>query len=102
MVAMNTKIDCLNASRILSLNDIGSPVVPRLNEKRSQPHGGAAISRRICICCGEPMTARENSLSRNPNVCASCSSLSDGMEQEGNQSVENDDNRNTPGPLTHH
>ena len=36
---------------------------------------------RICICCGEPMAPRGNSLSRNPNVCASCSSRADGMEK---------------------
>ena len=34
----------------------------------------------ICRCCGEPMPATGNSLSRNPNICASCSSMSDGME----------------------
>ena len=37
---------------------------------------------RICICCGEPMIERGNVLSRNPNVCASCSSLADGMEAD--------------------
>ncbi len=36
----------------------------------------------ISICCGEPMVKRGNALSRNPNVCASCSSLTDGMEVE--------------------
>jgi hypothetical protein len=35
---------------------------------------------RVCMCCGEPMTERSVALSRNPNVCASCSSLADGME----------------------
>jgi hypothetical protein len=34
---------------------------------------------RICMCCGEPMAEGANSKSRNPNVCASCSSLADGM-----------------------
>ena len=33
---------------------------------------------RVCICCGEPMSAEGNNLSRNPNVCASCSSIVDG------------------------
>lgn len=37
---------------------------------------------RLCICCGEPMAAGANSLSRNPNVCASCSSMADGMDFE--------------------
>jgi hypothetical protein len=36
---------------------------------------------RICICCGEPMTPGGNELSRNPNICASCSSILDGMEE---------------------
>jgi hypothetical protein len=34
---------------------------------------------RICICCGEPM-AGGNALSRNPNICSSCSSILDGMD----------------------
>lgn len=37
------------------------------------------MAPRICICCGEPMARRGNPLSRNPNVCASCSSILDGM-----------------------
>ncbi len=36
---------------------------------------------RICRCCGEPMSEGANALSRNPNVCASCSSMADGMDQ---------------------
>jgi len=36
---------------------------------------------RICRCCGEPMPEQGNALSRNPNVCASCSSMADGMEE---------------------
>ena len=36
---------------------------------------------RICICCGEAMAAGWNVLSRNPNICASCSSMLDGMEE---------------------
>ena len=35
---------------------------------------------RICQCCGEPMSEKGNALSRNPNICASCSSMADGME----------------------
>jgi hypothetical protein len=34
---------------------------------------------RICVCCGEPISEKGNVLSRNPNLCASCSSLADGM-----------------------
>ena len=35
---------------------------------------------RICRCCGEPMSETGNALSRNPNICASCSSMADGIE----------------------
>jgi len=36
---------------------------------------------RICVCCGEPIQEKGNALSRNPNLCASCSSLCDGMNE---------------------
>jgi hypothetical protein len=36
---------------------------------------------RICVCCGEPISEKGNALSRNPNMCASCSSLADGIEE---------------------
>jgi len=42
---------------------------------------------QICICCGEPMAERGHALSRNPNVCASCSSMADGMEESSIASV---------------
>jgi hypothetical protein len=32
------------------------------------------------MCCGEPIPEKGNDLSRNPNMCASCSSLADGIE----------------------
>jgi hypothetical protein len=35
----------------------------------------------ICICCGEPIADHGNALSRNPNICACCSSLADGMDE---------------------
>jgi hypothetical protein len=38
------------------------------------------MNPRICICCGEPLLEK-NEHSRNPNVCASCSSLADGMDE---------------------
>ena len=38
------------------------------------------MNSRICQYCGEPMVEWGNVLSRNPNLCASCSSLADGME----------------------
>ena len=37
------------------------------------------MNPRICMCCGEPMAEKGDVQSRNPNTCASCSSLSDGM-----------------------
>jgi len=37
---------------------------------------------RVCICCGEAIKEKGNSLSRNPNLCACCSSLLDGMDEE--------------------
>ena len=36
---------------------------------------------RVCICCGELMSERGGSLSRNPNICESCSSLADGADE---------------------
>ena len=39
-----------------------------------------AMNFRICRCCGEPMSETGNALSRNPNICASCSSMADGIE----------------------
>jgi hypothetical protein len=39
------------------------------------------MNPRICRCCGEPIHELGNALSRNPNVCASCSSMADGMEE---------------------
>ena len=41
--------------------------------------GNVSMNPRICICCGEPMPEKDHGLSRNPNVCASCSSMADGM-----------------------
>jgi hypothetical protein len=43
----------------------------------------SGMRSRICICCGEPMAEHGNALSRNPNLCASCSSLNDGMGDSG-------------------
>lgn len=36
---------------------------------------------RICQYCAEPMVERGNALSRNLNICASCSSMADGLEE---------------------
>jgi len=35
---------------------------------------------RNCVCCGERFSEQSNVLSRNPNICASCSSMADGLE----------------------
>jgi len=43
------------------------------------------MTSRICVCCGESILEKGNALSRNPNVCASCSSMIDGMEEAGGQ-----------------
>jgi hypothetical protein len=51
----------------LSLRRCGTSLHPPMNS-------------RICRCCGEPMPNDGNALSRNPNVCASCSSMADGMD----------------------
>jgi hypothetical protein len=36
----------------------------------------------VCIGCGEPIPEKGNALSRNPNLCASCSSMADGMDEQ--------------------
>jgi hypothetical protein len=38
------------------------------------------MTPRVCVCCGESMRPGGNALSRNPNLCASCSSLVDGLD----------------------
>ncbi|HWV99447.1 MAG TPA: hypothetical protein VNZ64_07100 [Candidatus Acidoferrum sp.] len=37
------------------------------------------MSLRICVCCGEPIAEKGDALFRDPNICASCLSLADGM-----------------------
>jgi hypothetical protein len=39
------------------------------------------MTSRICVCCGERFSIEINTLSRNSNICASCSSMADGMEE---------------------
>jgi len=53
------------------------------------------MNPRICVCCGELMHDEANASSRNPNVCASCSSMADGMEES------NLPERETPPPEHH-
>lgn len=49
------------------------------------------MSLRICMCCGEPIAEKGNALSRNPNMCASCSSMSDGMPESNMSSFPDSD-----------
>jgi formylmethanofuran dehydrogenase subunit E len=66
----------IKAVRILEPGEQATHPVRHVGERRRRPApGGLVITVRICICCGEPMVERANALSRNPNVCASCSSL---------------------------
>ena len=39
------------------------------------------MSTCICKCCGEPIGEKGDAHSLNPNVCASCSSPSDGVPE---------------------
>jgi hypothetical protein len=48
--------------------------IDRIDFKRE---GEKGMKPRICMCCGEPMAVRREAVSRNPNVCASCSSILD-------------------------
>jgi hypothetical protein len=45
------------------------------------------MNLRICICCGEPMAEKDDALSRYANLCASCSSLLDGMSESSLSSL---------------
>lgn len=51
------------------------------------------MSPRICICCGQPMSIGGKALSRNPNICASCSSILDGMGEWKNEEVKKPSNK---------
>jgi recombinational DNA repair protein (RecF pathway) len=55
------------------------------------------MNLRICMCCGEPIAEKGDTFSRNPNVCASCSSLSDGMPESSISSFPDFDDRNADG-----
>ena len=54
--------------------------LPGTHFKRRAFASHKLMNSRICICCGEPMPEEGNARSRNPNICASCSSMADGME----------------------
>jgi hypothetical protein len=51
---------------------------------------------RICMCCGEPLPEGENVLSRNPNVCASCSSMDDGMGESSVPELAGEESEHPP------
>jgi hypothetical protein len=60
----------------------GPPNEPfSLQIHRCDPFQQPCMNSRICRCCGEPMPEHGNPRSRNPNICASCSSMADGMEE---------------------
>jgi|SRR5215831_14120035 len=68
----------------------GTRKAHKLDGYRFQRDCFSGMIPRICICCGEPMTVGGNVLSRNPNICASCSSIMDGMDEseEGEKSTD--------------
>jgi hypothetical protein len=39
------------------------------------------MSLRVCMYCGETIAEKGNALSRDPMMCAFCSSMSDGMPE---------------------
>ena len=47
------------------------------------------MSVRICKYCGEPIPEKGNGLSRHPDLCASCSSITDGMGEAPSAKVPN-------------
>jgi len=80
---MNTNENSLKMARIQLSGDPSIPMGRHLDARNLElPVGTRITTSRICICCGEPMVHHGNVLSRNPNVCASCSSLADGMEED--------------------
>ncbi len=38
------------------------------------------MNPRVCVCCGELISERGGAFSPNPNICASCSSLLDAID----------------------
>jgi hypothetical protein len=69
LALMNTKLNSLNAVRILSPSDLVTLTPAQIPMNSQQPAViSTAIRPRICICCGEPLVERGNALSRNPNI----------------------------------
>jgi hypothetical protein len=36
----------------------------------------------VCVCCGQLIAEKGSALSWNPNICAVCSNLADGLEMQ--------------------
>ena len=58
------------------------------------------MSARVCICCGQPLNKKGTPLSRNPHICASCSSLLDGMEEPATLQPNSERNSERTGSAT--
>ena len=85
---MKMKLNLLPPAPTLSARNLSFlSTSPDAATQRQPPGEGMVKRRRVCVCCGEPMFERGNGLSRNPNVCASCSSLTDGMEEDRGQAL---------------
>jgi formylmethanofuran dehydrogenase subunit E len=85
---MNKSENPVRTVRILVPGNLAILPTRQVGERSLRPAPRGGVTRpRTCICCGEPMVEQGNALSRNPNVCASCSSLADGMEAENDQDV---------------
>jgi hypothetical protein len=68
----------------MNSNGKSADIVPPLWVIQRNPEpstSNIAMKPRICICCGETIAEHGNALSRNPNMCACCSSMADGMEE---------------------
>ena len=39
------------------------------------------VRPRVCHCCGEPISEKPNTFSRNPNLCAACEDLGGGFRE---------------------
>lgn len=55
------------------------------------------MSPRICVCCAEPITVQGYADSGNPNLCASCFNLSEGMSESSPPSLSNFYEKNAAG-----
>jgi hypothetical protein len=65
---------------VLPITHGPSRELPRVHFNRWMSASHKRMNSSVCICCGESMHEDRNPLSRNPNICASCSSIADGIE----------------------